>query len=362
MNPDKAIVLHDSFTFKGGGERLVHILCQELNLDLAYGSHSEKSYDLAELAGKCIDLKIESRVWGWRTLERFFSYRFKTRFLKKYATVIYSGQDAPLAVVNHPGGKNILYCHTPPRSLYDLKDYRLASLSFRQTMAHRVYNLIFQPLYEAAIGKMDVIIANSVNIQNRIKKYLHRDSVVVHPPCDTEKFHWFGQEDYYLSFARLDPLKRVDLIVKAFTRMPDKRLIIASSGPELEKLKHLAEGHRNISFTGLVGEDQLIQLMGQAIATIYIPKDEDFGMSAVESMAAGKPVLGVAEGGLLETIVHDETGILIESNPSPENIVAAVEKLNAKQALSMRPACEKQAAKFSQDIFLDKMRALINGK
>jgi glycosyltransferase involved in cell wall biosynthesis len=362
VNRNKAIVLHDSFVFKGGGERLVHTLCQGLNLDLAFGAQSDQSYDLAKLPKKIIDLKLQSEIWGWRTIKRIYGFRRQTRFLNDYETVIFSGQDAPLAVNNHRGGKNIYYCHTPPRSLYDLKEYRLSSLSPGQALNHRAFNLFFQPLYESALRKMDVIVANSMNIQKRIKNFLGMDSVVIHPPCDTDHFHWLDQEDYYLSFARLDALKRVDIIVQAFNQMPDKRLIVASTGPELEKLKKLADGKKNIIFAGPVDDDQLKDLVGNAIATLYIPRDEDFGISPVESMAAGKPVLGVAEGGLLETIVPGETGILVSGNPSPEDIINAVHELNPKRALSMRHACEQQAALFSKDIFLEKMKALIDEK
>ena len=359
MTRCKTIVVHDSFAFKGGGERLVHALCGGLNLDLAFGTRSDQGFDLGKLPGNCIDLKIRSTFWGWRTVKRFYMFRYKTRFLKNYQTVIYSGQDSPLAVHNHPDGKNIYYCHTPPRSLYDLREYRLASLSFSQNLNHRAFNLCFQPLFESAIRKMDLIIANSGNIQKRIKKYLHKDSIVIHPPCDTQNFHWLGQEDYYISFARLDPLKRVDVIVKAFAQMPDKRLVIASTGPELGRLKALAEKSRNITFVGSVNDQQLKDLLGKSIASIYIPREEDFGISPVESLAAGKPVLGVAEGGLLETLIHNETGILMPANPSPEDLIDAVHELSPHQALTMREPCEKQAGKFSKEIFLGKMGQLI---
>ena len=359
MTHCKTIVVHDSFAFKGGGERLVHTLCQGLNLDLAFGTRSGEGFNLGTLPGNCIDLRILSHLWGWRTLKRFYGFRFKTKFLKNYKAVIYSGQDSPLAVHNHPDGKNIYYCHTPPRSLYDLKKYRLASLSFGQHLNHRAFNLCFQPLFESAVGKMDLIIANSVNIQKRIKKYLGRDSLVVHPPCDTQTFHWLGQEGYYISFARLDPLKRVDVIVKAFTQMPNKRLIIASTGPETRRLKTLAEGSKNINFTGPVDDHQLKDLLGKSIASIYIPRDEDFGMSPVESLAAGKPVLGVAEGGLQETITHGETGILLPANPSPDDLVDAVHELSPQRTLTMREPCENRERQFDKKIFLEKMGQLI---
>jgi len=142
-------------------------------------------------------------------------------------------------------------------------------------------------------------------------------------------------------------------------KCPDKRLLIASTGPELNRLKKLADGKNNIIFAGSIDDSQLKTLLGNAVATLYIPRDEDFGMSPVESMAAGKPVVGAAEGGLLETIVPEETGILVKANPSPEDIIDAVHELHPKQALSMRPACEQQAAKFNTAIFLEKMRALI---
>jgi glycosyltransferase involved in cell wall biosynthesis len=357
--PNKTIVLHDSFAFKGGGERLAHTLCHGLRLDLAFGERSDQGFDLSDLPGKLIDLKSYSKIWGWRTAKRFYNFCYATDFLNYYETVIYSGQNSPLAVHNHPAGKNIYYCHTPPRSLYDLKDYRLASLSFSQRLQHRAFNFYFQPLFESAINRMDVVVANSVNIQKRIKKYLHKDSIVIHPPSDTESFHWLGQEDYYFSFARLDSLKRIDVIVKAFTQMPDKRLVIASTGPEMRRLQQLADGHKNITFTGPVDDPQLKDLLGKSIASIYIPRDEDFGMSPVESLAAGKPVLGVAEGGVLETIVHDETGILIPANPSPEDLITAVHQLTPKRALSMREACEQRAGLFDTKIFLEKMRQLI---
>jgi len=359
VNRGKTIVLHDSFTFKGGGERLVHTLCRGLGLDLAFGEQSDQGFDLEVLPGRLVDLKIRSHLWGVRTVQRFYNFGFKTKFLKNYESVIYSGQNSPLAVHNHPGGKNIYYCHTPPRSLYDLKDYRLASLSLMQRLNHHAFNLCFKPLFETAINKMDVIIANSGNVQKRIKRYLKKDSIVIHPPCDTQSFRWRGQEDYYFSFARLDPLKRVDVVVRAFTQMPDKRLVIASTGPEMARLKQLADGHGNITFTGPVDDSHLKDLLEKSIASIYIPRDEDFGMSPIESLAAGKPVLGVAEGGLIETLDHGTTGLLIPVNPSPEDLIDAVHELNPKRALGMRADCEQRAGLFDQKIFLEKMGRLI---
>ncbi len=355
MKYSDTITLHDAFAFKGGGERLIYTLCQELKTDLAFGHQTADSFDLTRLPGHCINLEAESNLPLWRTLKRFFTFRQKTRILQKYENVIYSGQNSPLAVVNHPKGRNIYYCHTLPRSIYDLKDTHLASQPPLRKLAHHLYNAFFQPIYEKAVRKMDVIVANSKNVQSRIQKFLKLESIVIHPPCDTEKFRWAGQADYYLSNARLLSYKRVDVIVKAFSFLSDKKLIVTSTGPEEKRLRGLAEGHKNIHFTGNVDDSELQKLIGNAIATIYIPKDEDFGMSPVESMAAGKPVIGVAEGGLLETITDEKTGLLISSTPQVEEVIDAIKKLDLKKALSMRRACETQAKIFRKKIFIQKM-------
>jgi glycosyltransferase involved in cell wall biosynthesis len=149
---------------------------------------------------------------------------------------------------------------------------------------------------------MDIIVTISETVRKRIRRFLRHDSQVIYPPCETERFRFLDQENFYLSTARLDPLKRIDVIVRAFLKMPEKNLVVVSGGSEIRKIKEAAEEAKNIQVLGWVNEERLIGLMGKCIASIYIPRDEDFGLSPVESMAAGKPVIGVREGGLLETI------------------------------------------------------------
>ena len=155
---------------------------------------------------------------------------------------------------------------------------------------------------------MDIIVTISETVRKRFKRFLGYDSVVIYPPCETERFQWIEEGNFYLSTARLDPMKRVDLIVKAFKKMPDKRLVVVSGGADMPRIKQIAEESPNIEVLGWISEAQLCDLMGRCIATIYIPRDEDFGISPVESMAAGKPVIGVQEGGLLETVGGGRAG------------------------------------------------------
>ena len=356
MKNSDTVILHDAFAFKGGGERLVYLLCRDLEADLAFGYRNKKTFNLDELSNNLINLESESKLPAWRTIKRLHTFRNKTKFLYRYKNVIYTGQNSSLAVSNHSEGKNIYYCFTPPRSMYDLKESHLASQTPLERLRHVLYNTFYQPLYENAIRKMDVILADSKNVQNRIQKFLGLESTVLYPPCDVDKFNWMGQEDYYLSTARLTSYKRVDIIIQAFIKLPQKRLVIASTGPDEKRLKQLAEGFDNIQFTGDINDNELKNLIGNAIATIYIPIAEDFGISPVESMAAGKPVIGSGEGGLLETVIHGETGWLSSPNISVEELVQMLDAANPKLARSMRFSCEKQATGFRTELFINKIK------
>jgi len=356
MKNSDTVILHDAFAFKGGGERLVYLLSRDLEADLAFGYRNKSAFNLDELSNNLINLESESKLPAWRTIKRLHTFRNKTKFLYRYKNVIYTGQNSSLAVSNHSEGKNIYYCFTPPRSMYDLKESHLASQTPLERLRHVLYNTFYQPLYENAIRKMDVILADSKNVQNRIQKFLGLESTVLYPPCDVDKFNWMGQEDYYLSTARLTSYKRVDIIIQAFIKLPQKRLIITSTGPDEKKLKQLAEGFANIQFTGDINDNELKNLIGNSIATIYIPKDEDFGISPVESMAAGKPVIGSGEGGLLETVIHGETGWLSSPNISVEELVQMLDAANPKLARSMRFSCEKQATGFRTELFINKIK------
>jgi len=349
----RTIVLHDYFERAEGGGRLSSLLVKGLDADLCYGFACLPHPFVEGFQNpREKDLKAFSSIPLWRQFKLARTFETKTAFLANYQTAIYSGFYTPLAINHHLKGKNILYCHTPPRFIYDQKDFYLQSLSpVLRPLLNRFTNWL-QPRYEQAVQKMDLIIANSNNIQQRIKRYLNKDSTVIYPPCEIEKFQWISQQDYYLSFGRLDPLKRVSRIVEAFLQMPDKKLVIASEGSDYLKIREQIGNAKNIQLLGKVTEKTLLELIGNCIATLYIPQDEDFGMSPVESMAAGKPVLGVAEGGLLESILPEQTGILLLPNPCVENIIKGVEKLTPHYALEMRENCEKQAQQFSVERFL----------
>jgi glycosyltransferase involved in cell wall biosynthesis len=355
------IVLHDYFRFTEGGGRLCLILTQQLKADLAYGFKVKNHpyFDEYRIKGRQYCLKAFMYIQGLRNISLMNAFSTNTEFLRKYDAAVYSGFYAPLAVVNHLKGRNIFYCHTPPRYIYDQREYYLSLYPGWYHPLIRCLVAYHQPRYEAAIEKMDCIVTNSFNVKQRIKKFLGIEALVVYPPCEVDKFLWIGQDDFYLSAARLDPLKRVDLVVDAFIRMPDRNLIVISGGHQLEFIRRKASDYKNIKVMGNVSEKDYRRLMGSCIATIYIPKDEDFGMAPIESMAAGKPVISVKEGGLVESIVNNETGLLIPADPKVENVIDAVRRVDKRKARQMMAACKNRAEKFHVDVFISKMKTLL---
>lgn len=363
MNGQRQIrrfILYDYLQVAGGAERLTLTLAEAFpNFQLIVSRiyPDVQALGARSLSPHCLG-SIISRGLG-RIPEALWQFKTATHFLRHAEVVLYSGFYAPLAVHNQLTGRKIYYCHTPPRYAYDLAN------TYRNTIP-ALWRPIFDTSirwfrreYEQALASMGVVIANSCNVQKRLKQYLGIGAQVIHPPIDVTRFRWLGAGDYFISLARLTKSKRVDRIIQAFLQMPDQQLVVVSGGPELKSLRQLAANAKNIHFTGWQSEAQLQEWIGNARAAIYLPLDEDFGMSPVEAMAAGKPVIGVAAGGLLETIVDGETGILLPSTAGIQDTIQAVRQLNRNLAQTMRTACQERAQLFRCERFLERIREVL---
>lgn len=354
-------ILYDFMQVAGGAERVTLTLAQALP---GFETVVSRCYAQARPLLDGSPVTVRELRGGWSTwlpriLESMWCFRFRARCLRDADTVLYSGFYAPLAIYHQRGGRRIYYCHTIPRFAYDLYETSLAQFPLPLRPAYALFVRWFRTRYEAAIGRMDRILVNSENVRERLRLYTGLDSEVVYPPVATHHFQPLGDEGYYLSTARLVPNKRVDVIVRAFAHMPGHRLVVLSGGPELERLKALAGEAGNIVFTGWQSDDALRRWVGRARAVVYLPVDEDFGMSPVEAMAAGKPVIGVAQGGLLETIVDGGTGFLVADPPTPEAVIEAVTKVEHEKSESMSAACIARAQLFTENRFVQRMRSIL---
>lgn len=383
----KILILHDYFLYKGGGERLIISLAKNLGADIATAFVAKDAFDPRAHGIKVFELFRETtwtKIPGFRYVQVQMAFLLKTGFVKNYDVIIYSG-DCLIALVRHflkhrrpasqstahPFGsaapsnaagnmqKHVAYMHTPPRHLYDAYKERLREYVLWKKIIFIPFAAFNRWRFKFLSKRLDIIVTNSKNTQARIKQYLGLDSVVIYPPCDTLPFKNLGYGDYFFSWARLYPIKRVDKIVEAFIGMPNKKLIVASAGPDLEKIKKMAGEHTNITILGWIDDNQLLEYLGKCLATIYIPIREDFGMSAVESMQAGKPVIGVAEGGLLEIIENNKNGLLLKPDFTTDDLCTAVKQITPDLAKTMENACNETAAKFSEQAFIEGMKSVI---
>ena len=218
---------------------------------------------------------------------------------------------------------------------------------------------------QEAIRNINHIISNSNNIKNKVWKTYNRDSVVIYPPINTADFYFQEHENFWLSVNRLFPEKRIEMQIKAFNNMLDEQLVIIggydSHNQEyinsLEQLPTI-----NTIFLKEVSEKELIKMYSLCKGHITTARDEDFGITPVEAMASGKPVIAPDEGGYKETIINNKTGIIID-NINEEKIINAIRTINKN--LKENPnkyisVCQEQAKKFDTKIFIKKIKEQIN--
>lgn len=204
---------------------------------------------------------------------------------------------------------------------------------------------------------------NSKNTQQRVKTYLGREAEVVYPPTETVKFHYQSNGNYWLSVNRIISHKRIDMQIAAFKKLPHERLIIVGS---YEKSNHF-QSHaayiksicpENVKILSWVSQEELIVLYANCKGFITTANDEDFGMTPVEAMASGKPVIAPNEGGYKETITDGHTGILID-NIDADKLIEAIDKIG-RHPEKYKDACQKRAKFFDEKVFIEKIkRALI---
>ena len=253
---------------------------------------------------------------------------------------------------------NIWVAGAPPKNLF-LKDYYYGGNLFRNFVFY-LFRKYFTKKNKKTVKKhINTILAVSRFQKNNIKKIYKREKnvFVVYPPVETKKFYYKEPKDYYLTVSRLEPLKRVDMIIKAFKQLPNKKLIIVGDGSQRKYLEKLAKGCENIKFMGAVYGKKLIELYANCIAFVFMSKQEDFGIVPVEAMAAGKPVITVNEGGPAETVLNKKTGILIE--PDLEKLIEAINYMTPEKAKKMKKTCQKRAKLFDSSVYFSKIDKII---
>lgn len=264
----------------------------------------------------------------------------------------------------------ICYCHTPPRWLYGYK----TSVEWQRFWLVKIYGMIvghFMRQYDFnAAQKVDYFIANSEEVKARIKKFYRREAKVIYPPVEIPKQVRDDKDekrrDYYFIVSRIVGSKGLELAIEAAVKMGFK-LKIAGAPTGLESLRHFVpqdDARDNIEFLGFVKDEELAELYQQAKAFLALAQDEDFGITPVEAMSMGTPVIAFRGGGYKETVVDGKTGVFFDEY-NVDSLIKAIKQLDnitaSNAAHAINPAdCIKQAEKFSKERFKKEIAKFVN--
>lgn len=286
--------------------------------------------------------------------------------LSGFDLVISSNHAVAKGIITGPDQVHVCYVHSPMRYAWDMQAAYLRQGGierglrglYARWLLHRLRNWDVR----SAAG-VDVFVANSSYIARRIRKVYRRNATVVFPPVDIDRFEMStAPRQDYVVVSRLVPYKRIDLVVEAFRRMPERVLHVAGDGPERERIAALADNAPNIILHGRVSDEEVLRMMRQARAFVFAA-EEDFGIAMVEAQACGTPLIVFGRGGACD-IVRDmgdaggATGVFFDEQGA-DAIITAVERFESIQDRITPQACHANAQRFSQSAFRQSMSRVV---
>lgn len=345
----KVAIVHDFLLKLGGAERVTKVLC-EMYPDapvytLLYNENEVGSDFPAERVRTSFLQKLPKPVRSKHTLLlKMFPKAIESFDLSEYDVVISSSNSYAHGVVTNLDTTHICYYHSPMRYIWDWYNEYFEELGFgkyKKGIAKFMLHGI-RMWDQLASKRPDVSLANSENVQRRIKKYYHKDSTVVYPPVDLSRFKPVSKpDDFFLIVSTITPYKKIDLAVKFFNKI-GKRLLIVGEGKHKEYLQSIAA--ENIEFLGRRSDDEVAELMAKCRGFIF-PGEEDFGITPVEVMASGRPILAYGKGGVIESVIDKKTGIFFK-NPTIESFETGFAKFLSWEKKYFDP---KDAVKRAKD-------------
>jgi glycosyltransferase involved in cell wall biosynthesis len=353
----KIAVFHNALDTIGGAERVALTLGRDLPADVITAACDPEKIRLMGFERMPRSLGALPRNAPWRQTAAFIRFA-ALKLREKYDCHIIAGDWAVGAALRHR--PSLWYVHSPAREIWDLKSFtrdRIVPPPARP--AFDLWAAAMRPMYRDCARRAGRLVCNSRNTQARVRRYFDREARVIHPPVETSRFRFKESGDFWLSVNRTIQHKRIEMQFDAFRCLPSERLVMVGA---YEGASHFGEYRRrmlreapvNVEVRGAVPMEELAELYARCRGFITASVDEDFGLTAVEAMASGKPVIAPAEGGYLETVVPGETGVLIEGI-SAEKIAGAVRSLKDTVG-RFRMACEARAGDFGAERFVREMR------
>ncbi len=361
----KVAIVHPWFLMKGGGEKFVDVLAGMYPDADIFALFSEDRHLSSHVRNRNIQASRLNRFpfsskWH-RQLVPFYPWAMESLDLTKYDLIISSGGPGVMGVNPRQDVPHIYYCHTPQRSWWDLYAEHQAQLSGISRQLFTMACTYIRTWEFAAVQRVDHVVSNSNYIADRVHKYFRRKSTVIYPPVDTTMGYISAKtDDYYLSVARLEKQKKIDLIIHACNDL-QRRLVIIGTGKEEQYLKSIAGP--TIEFPGYVSNEALPGLYANCRGFLFAA-DEDFGIAPVEAQAFGRPVIAYGHGGSLETVrVGDplgrpDTGAFFYEQTT-ESVKEGMLRFEAREEQFIPAIIQEHARQFDTSAFESTMRQFV---
>ncbi len=329
----KIAIIHDWLVTMRGGEKVLEALCEAYPSADLYTIYCDKNQISQKIRNmNIIPSFIQSLPFANRNFRLYlplFPLAVEKFNLKSYDLIISISHCVAKGVIPANGAFHVCYCNAPMRYVWDFQDEYLGKLKSNFFTGKLIRALIkyLKNWDLRSSPRVHAFIANSRNIAGKIKKYYQRDAAVIYPFVDTDYFNSSEESnhgDYFLIVSSLVPYKRVDMAIEAFNKIGYK-LKIVGDGPLRNSLEKKASS--NIEFLGWVDQDSLKNLYQDCSAFIF-NQDEDFGISALEAQACGKPVIAYAKGGALETVIDKVTGVFFKEQ-NPDSLISALQEFKS---------------------------------
>ncbi len=336
-------LVHDHLAQDGGAEKVLSAFASLYPHAPIYTLLGEKKQIDKYFANRTIETSIIQKLPGgvkhYKWYMPFMPMAVEFFDLRPFDVVLSDASAFAKGVITSPHTLHISYCHTPTRYLWDYTHQYISELKYNK-FVKKAISLVLNYIRlwdKAAADRVDVFIANSRYVQKRIKKYYRRRSMVIYPPVEVDKGYIAKEKelgDYFLLGGRLAPYKRFDIAIEAFKELGLK-LKIFGDGIDAKRLRRLAGNNPQIEFLGRVDSQTKFHLYAHCQAFIN-PQEEDFGITAVEAMACGRPVIAYNRGGAAETVQAGVTGLFF-AHQTPAALAAAVREFRS-QASRFKPA------------------------
>ena len=356
MADARVALIHDFLLDLRGAERVFAAMCDAWpEADIFTAVYDERGTE-GRFADRNVHTsflqKLRPTSRTFRPLLPFYPHAVESFDLRGYDTVISSSSAWAHGVLVDPGAVHVCYCHNPFRYAWTEREATLQARGPLVRPALRVLLSRWRQWDWIAAQRVDRYVANSRTTAERVRRYLGRESTVLHPPVEIDRFMPGTVGEHYVVLAELMAHKRIDVAVEAFSRL-GLPLVVIGDGPEGRRLRKLAGP--SVSFTGRVSDERVAELLSGARALV-VTAVEEFGIAAVEALAAGRPVIALGEGGVRESVTPGLTGAFYERNDA----AALAETVRDFDALAIDPAaCRAAAERFSVQRFQNRLASIV---